>query len=95
MPRKVEDETYIQNAVRDLKLAKALDLMDHVGYAYKHARKALFTLESLVNLRKEQGNDQYASLLAPIHYKIGDYLATFVELNTDEFGNIKPLPDDC
>lgn len=26
--RKVEDESYLQNAVRDLKLAKALEMMD-------------------------------------------------------------------
>jgi hypothetical protein len=93
--QKVEDETYLQNTLRDLKLAKALDLMDQVGFAYKHARKALFTMEQLVNLRKEQGRDSYSVLLAPLHYKIGDFLATYVELNTDEFGNVKPLPDEC
>jgi hypothetical protein len=34
-------------------------------------------------------------LLAPFYYKLGDCLATFIELNTDEFGNVKPLPSDC
>jgi len=29
--------------------------------------------------------------LAPFYYKLGDAIATFVELNTDEFGNVKPL----
>ena len=52
-------------------------------------------MEQLVNLRKEQGLEQYAVLLAPFHFKIGDFLATYVELNTDEFGNVKPLPEEC
>jgi hypothetical protein len=33
--------------------------------------------------------------LAPFLFKLGDYLAVFVELNTDEFGNVKQLPDVC
>ena len=33
------------------------------------------------------------NLLSPFYFKLGDYLATFIELNTDEFGNVKPLPD--
>jgi hypothetical protein len=34
-------------------------------------------------------------VLAPFYYKVGDLLAVFIELNTDEFGNVKPMPDDC
>ena len=34
-------------------------------------------------------------MLAPFYYKLGDYLTTFIELNTDEFGNVKPLPSEC
>lgn len=30
-------------------------------------------------------------LLAPFYYKLGDSIATFIECNTDEFGNVKPL----
>ena len=30
-------------------------------------------------------------LLAPFYFKLGDSIATFVECNTDEFGNVKPL----
>lgn len=32
-------------------------------------------------------------LLAPFYFKLGDSIATFIELNTDEFGNVKPLDD--
>lgn len=39
--------------------------------------------------------EDYLCLLAPFYFKIGDFLATFIELNTDEFGNVKPLPDEC
>lgn len=52
-------------------------------------------MDTLVKLRIEQGDPAYVNLLAPFYYKLGDYLATFIELNTDEFGNIKPLPSDC
>ena len=31
--------------------------------------------------------------MAPLYYKIGDYLATYVLINTDEFGNVRPLED--
>jgi len=95
LARKIEDETYLQNALRELKLAKALDLMDHMAYAYKHSMKAFRTIESLVKLRQDQDavtHKQYINILAPFYYKVGDFLATFIELNTDEFGNIKPLP---
>jgi len=30
-------------------------------------------------------------LLAPFYFKLGDSIATFIECNTDEFGNVKPL----
>ena len=53
-------------------------------------------MDSLVCLRKEQGlGSDYCVLLAPFLFKLGDYLAVFVELNTDEFGNVKQLPDVC
>lgn len=52
-------------------------------------------MDQLVNLRKEQGAQDYMTLLAPFYFRLGDYLATFIELNTDEFGNVKPLPDEC
>lgn len=63
--------------------------------AYQKAEKAFFTLEKLIKLRKEQEqiNVQYEVLLAPFYYKIGDYLATYVLINTDEFGNVRPLED--
>jgi len=72
--------------------------MDHTAYAYKHSMKAFRTIESLVTLRQDQNatlHKEYINILAPFYYKVGDFLATFIELNTDEFGNIKPLPADC
>ena len=33
-------------------------------------------------------------MLAPFYFKLGDYLATFIENNTDEFGNVQKLPSD-
>lgn len=92
--KKIEDETYLQNASNDLKLAKAFDRMDQAALAYKHGMKAVKTIDTLVTLRKEQGYD-YQLMLAPFYFKLGDYLATFIELNTDEFGNVKPLPDEA
>lgn len=88
---KVEDETYLSNAIRDLKLAKAFDFLEQLALSFKHAGKAFKTIDSLVALRKSQGMN-YEALLAPFYYKLGDYLASFIELNTDEFGNVKPLP---
>jgi len=68
--------------------------MDQAALAYKHGMKAVKTIDTLVTLRKEQGHD-YQLMLAPFYFKLGDYLATFIELNTDEFGNVKPLPDEA
>lgn len=51
-------------------------------------------MDQLVALRKEQGSD-YFTILAPFLFKLGDYLVVFVELNTDEFGNVKALPEVC
>ena len=89
-PRFIEDTTYVCNTVHQLKLAKAFDVLDKIELSYKHGVRAFQTIESLVKLRKEQGLD-YSPLLAPFYFKLADYIATFVELNTDEFGNVKPL----
>ena len=63
--------------------------------AYQKAEKAFFTLEKLIKLRKDQESNkvQYEVLMAPLYYKIGDYLATYILINTDEFGNVRPLED--
>jgi hypothetical protein len=47
----------------------------------------------LVKERKEQPecSKWYVLLLAPFYFKLGDSIATFIECNTDEFGNVKPL----
>jgi hypothetical protein len=39
---------------------------------------------------------EYQVLLAPFYFKVGDGLATYIELNTNEVGALKPLeiPDD-
>jgi hypothetical protein len=46
-----------------------------------------------VKERKDQPETSkwYVMLLAPFYYKLGDSIATFIECNTDEFGNVKPL----
>jgi hypothetical protein len=49
---KVEDETYLANAIKDLKLAKAFEQIDMVALSFKHAGKAFRTIDSLVSLRK-------------------------------------------
>jgi hypothetical protein len=39
---------------------------------------------------------EYQVLLAPFYFRVGDSLATYIELNTNEVGALKPLeiPDD-
>ena len=60
-----------------------------------HFQKAAKILDSLYLLRKEK-YPEYQVLLAPFYYRVGDALATYVELNTNEMGALKPLelPDD-
>ena len=48
-------------------------------------------------LRKEQDESKsinYESLLAPFYFKMGDYLATYIMLNTDELGTVKPFEEE-
>lgn len=33
-------------------------------------------------------------MLAPFYFKLAESIANFIELNTDEFGNVKPLEFD-
>ena len=42
---KVEDQTYIDNALRQLQIAKALDLLGHEEKAYHTATKAFKVIE--------------------------------------------------
>ena len=97
---KIEDQTYIDNALKSLQLAKAYDLLDHAEKAFHESCKGLNTLDKLVKLRKEQAlsekvrNVSYDSLLAPFYFKAGDFLATYIMLNTDELGTVKPFSEE-
>ena len=81
-------------------MAKAYDLLDHVEKAYHKGSKALATMDKLVALRKDQAlsekvrNVNYAGLLAPFYYKAGDFLVTYILLNTDELGTVRPFQED-
>ena len=76
-----------------LKIAKALDQLDNLTLSYKYCAKAFKIIDTLVKERKEQPETSkwYVMLLAPFYFKLGDSIATFIECNTDEFGNVKPL----
>ena len=91
--RKINDQAYLDNAIRLLKIAKAQDHLNNFTLSYKYCAKAFKTIDSLVKERKEQpeASKWYILLLAPFYYKLGDSIATFIECNTDEFGNVKPL----
>ena len=39
-------------------------------------------------------NVNYDSLLAPFYFKAGDFLATYIMLNTDELGTVKPFSEE-
>ena len=81
---KIEDQTYIDNALRHIQMAKAYDLLDFCEKAYHETQRALDTVNKLVALRKEQlmtdkvGNVNYESLLAPFYYRAGDSLAVYI-----------------
>ena len=57
-------------------------------------------MDKLNALRKEQkdsgkvGNVNYESLLGPFYFRAGDHLATYIMMNTDEFGNVKPFSEE-
>ena len=58
-------------------------------------------MDKLVSLRKEQkvteqgdSTVSYESLLAPIYFKAGDFLVTYIMLNTDELGTVKPFQEE-
>lgn len=91
---KIEDQTYIDNALGHMQLAKAFDLLDQSEQAYHKGSKALRTIEKLTTLRKEQGSAvNYESLLAPFYYKTGEFLVTYILLNTDELGTVRPFEE--
>ena len=93
IPRKINDQAFLDNAIRMLKIAKALDQLNNFTLSYKYCAKAFKMIDTLVKERKEQPETSkwYIMLLAPFYYKLGDSIATFIECNTDEFGNVKPL----
>ena len=80
----------MENAIYQLKIGKAFDQIDKANLCYKHFIRAYKIMDSLVQLRKESNFD-YTPILAPFYFKLGDSVSNFVELNTDEFGNIKAL----
>lgn len=51
---KIEDQTYIDNAMRHIQIAKAYDLLDHTERAYHESARALSIMDKLIALRKEQ-----------------------------------------
>lgn len=89
----IEDQTYIDNALTMLRLSKAFDLLGEFEKAYLKATKASETMEQLIKIRKEQRDKDpnlpeidYSTLMAPFYYRVGDVLATYIEVNTNELG---------
>ena len=75
-----------------MQMAKAYDLLDHSEKAYHEGSKALSTMDKLMALRKDQAVPVvYESLLAPFYYRAGDFLVTYILLNTDELGTVRPF----
>ena len=71
--------------------------MDEAEKAFHEGSRAHRTLDKLVALRRDQQENNavnYESLLAPFFFKMGDYLATYIMLNTDELGTVKPFEED-
>ena len=92
---KIEDQTYIDNALRMMQVSKGLDLQDEAEKAFHKGFKAFKLVEKLVVLRKEQQcKIGYDTLLAPFYFKIGDLLATYILLNQNEMGQIKPFEEE-
>ena len=91
----VEDNTYISNALTHCKLAKQFKLMGQYELNIFHFRKAAKIIDQLYVTRKDN-YPEYQILLAPFYFKVGDGLATYIELNTNEVGALKPLeiPED-
>ena len=53
METKIEDQTYIDNALGFVQIAKAYDLLDYAEKACHESERALNTMDKLVALRKE------------------------------------------
>ena len=100
METKIEDQTYIDNAMKHVQIAKAYDLLDHCEKAFHESSRGLRTMDKLVALRKEQAltekvrNVNYESLIAPFYYRVGDFLANYILLNTDELGTVRPFQEE-
>ena len=81
-------------------MAKAYDMLDHCEKAFHMGSKAFATIDKLVALRKEQADTEkvrcvnYESLLAPFYFKMGDFLVTYIMLNTDELGTVRPFQEE-
>ena len=93
-----EDNTYISNSLTHCKLGKQFKLMGQYEMSIFHFRKAAKIIDQLYMTRKEK-YPEYQVLLAPFYFKVGDSLANYIELNTNEVGALKPLelpedPDD-
>ena len=73
-------------------------MLDQLEQTIFHFKKALRIIDQLYITRKES-YPEYQILLAPFYYKMGDSLCTYIEINTDEMNQLKPLnlpedPDD-
>ena len=81
-------------------MAKAYDLLDLSEKAFHESTSALRTMDKLVALRKDQASSEkvrnvnYESLLAPFYFRTGDFLATYIMLNTDELGTVRPFQEE-
>jgi hypothetical protein len=81
-------------------MGKAYDLLILPEKAFHESMHALKIMDKLVALRKEQAlsekirNVSYESLLAPFYFKGGDFLATYILMNTDELGTVRPFQEE-
>ena len=100
METKIEDQTYIDNALKHMQTAKAYDLLDHVEKAFHESNRGLKMMDKLIAIRRDQAlsekvrNVNYESLIAPFYFRVGDFLANYILLNTDELGTVKPFTEE-
>ena len=95
METKIEDQTYIDNALKHIQIAKAYDMLDHIEKAFHESSRALGVMDKLVVLRKEQSvSVNYETIMAPFYFKAGDFLANYILCHTDELGTVRPFQEE-
>ena len=56
METKIEDQTYIDNALKHMQTAKAYDLLDHAEKAFHESNRGLKMMAKLIAIRQMVAN---------------------------------------